>query len=145
METFVKDNTLHAFGCVLGECIDPTLSLWEKESFMEIDFPSWLYLIITYIFIWYEKDIFYGEKNYSLEQPPQECGRVLTATGFQDVIGQGARQPHLGSLSHKRLDHMTFWGPLQTGLFCDSVIVVNKGMWEKHITTPVSQNLALSA
>jgi len=39
----------------------------------------------------YKKDIFYSRSNHSLEQPPQGCGRVPFAGGFQDVIEQGAR------------------------------------------------------
>ena len=33
----------------------------------------------------------YSENNHPLEQPPQGCGRVPIAGGFQDAIGQGAR------------------------------------------------------
>lgn len=40
---------------------------------------------------------------------------------FQDAVGQGARESHLGSLSHEMLDQMTFGGPFHPGLFCCSV------------------------
>lgn len=36
---------------------------------------------------------------------------------FQDVTGPGARKSHLGSLSHTRLDQMTFQGSFRSGLF----------------------------
>jgi len=52
----------------------------------------------------------------SLEQPHQKCDG-----GFQDAIGRGARQSHVGFLSHERLDEMTFQCHFQPGLFYGSM------------------------
>lgn len=71
----------------------------------------------------YRKAIFYSEKSQLLEQHPQECIRATTSGGVQDAIWQGARQCHLGFLSHKRLDQMPFWGVLQAGLSYDCMIL----------------------
>lgn len=36
-----------------------------------------------------KKEMFYGENNHSLEQPPQGHRRVHITGGFQDATGQG--------------------------------------------------------
>lgn len=54
------------------------------------------------------KNFFYGKNDHSLEQPSQGFGRVPITGDFQDGIGQGARQSHLGSISHAKLDHKIF-------------------------------------
>ena len=56
-----------------------------------------------------------------LVQPPQGRGGVLISGGFHDVMGQGARYSHLGSLSHERLGQIISGDPFQPGLFCVSV------------------------
>ena len=81
----------------------------------------------------YKKFFFYTENNYSLEQPPQGRDRVHFTGGFQDAIGQGDRCSHLSSLSHDRLDQMISWGPFQSGIYYNSMILcVSVGSVEMH-------------
>ena len=56
--------------------------------------------------------------------------------GFQDVIGQGARESQWSSLSHERLDQMIFQGPFQLGLFYDSVLFILL-FWRNELTESV--------
>ena len=39
----------------------------------------------------HKKEFFYSKSNHLLEQPPQGCGGVVIAGGFQDAIGKSAR------------------------------------------------------
>jgi len=51
--------------------------------------------------------------------------------GSQDGIGHHATSSHLGSLSHKRLDQVIFWGPFQRKLFCEiQVLRLLKKQWK---------------
>lgn len=65
------------------------------------------------------KKKFHSENNQSVEQLPQEHGRVLISGCFQEVAGQGSKQPNPGFLSHGWLDQMIFQGPFQPTLFHD--------------------------
>lgn len=67
----------------------------------------------------HKKEVFYAENNQTLQQPPQGCDGVSITGGFQDATGESARQSHLGSLSHRRLDWMVFQGPFRPGLVYD--------------------------
>lgn len=57
----------------------------------------------------------------SLEQPPQGHSSVPITGRFKGAFG--TESSHLGSVSHKRLYHMLFQGPFQSGPFYDSNLI----------------------
>jgi len=88
------------------------------------------------------------ERNWNiLSQSPHGHGRVPFTGSFQGATGQGARQAHLGFLSHEKLDQMIFRGLFQHGWFYGLMnflrawVTTHQGtVGEKAVETPIPED-----